>query len=85
MNRQQYEPQPERQTHPAQPAVLDELDRRKQELATVRENEQRLDEELRAERDAVAADEADLQQRIDQLLSSSPEEFVITFLQTEGE
>jgi ribosomal protein L9 len=80
--RRQYEESRDRQTVPATPAVLDEIEQRRR---AVEEEEQRRNAELEAARSAVAADEAALQDRIDQLLSSSPEEFVIRFIQTEGE
>jgi Pup-like protein len=81
---QQYAPPPERQI-PQAPGVLDELERRKREVAAEAEEERRRQAALASARSAVAAQEAELQERIDQLLSESPEDFVIRFLQTEGQ
>lgn len=82
---QEYAPQPGRQVPQGQPSVLDDLERRKRELAVEAEGERRREEALDADRRAVAAEEAALQDRIEELLSDSPEDFVIRFLQTEGQ
>jgi hypothetical protein len=81
---QQFVPEPARETH-AQPDVLSELERRRREVKADVAEEARREGELEAARGAVAADEAAVQDRIDELLSSSPEDFVIRFIQTEGQ
>jgi FtsZ-binding cell division protein ZapB len=82
---QRYALPPDRQSSQAQPDVLDQLDKRKEELAAEAAEERRQQAALDAARSEVAVQEAALQDRIDQLLSSSPEDFVIRFLQTEGQ
>jgi len=85
MAQQQFKRPGDEQALPARPNVLDELERRKEEVAGEREEEQRRDAALDAERNRVAEERTKLQERIDQLLSSSPEDFVIRFVQTEGQ
>jgi hypothetical protein len=77
--------QPTAQKPQTEQDVLDDIERRKQEVAAAEEEERRLHAQLDAERGSAAADEAAVQDRIDQLLSQSPVDFVMTFLQTEGQ
>lgn len=85
MMARQFDQEPERPVLQTQQNVLDELERRKEAIAAETAAEQQRLAEIDAARSAVAADETVLQDRIDQLLSSSPEDFVIRFLQTEGQ
>lgn len=67
------------------PSVLDELEKRRQEREADAEAEQRRKAELEAVRNDIATGEKEVQDRIDALLSASPEEFVMRFIQTEGQ
>ena len=83
---QQYAPPPDRQeSQTAQPDVLSQLEKRRRELAAEEEERRQQQETMDAARREVRAQEDVLQNQIDQLLSSSPEDFVIRFLQTEGQ
>lgn len=82
---QQYAPGPDAQPSQAHSEVLENLEKRKRELTAEAEEERRKQLALDAIRGEVLSQEAALQDRIDQLLSSSPEDFVIRFLQTEGQ
>ena len=78
-----YAPQPERPRQEADP--LEDLRKRRAERArgaAEAEAGQRTIEEARAE---VESTNQGLQREIEALLSSNPEEFVIRFLQTEGQ
>ncbi|GEM_PF-1386860 len=69
----------------AQPDLLAELEARQalhEQEAAERAAQQMAREQARAE---VEADMDALNSRIEQLLSANPEEFVIRFLQTEGQ
>lgn len=82
----QYAPQPDRRRQdPVNSDPLEDLRRRRAERereAAEAEAGQRAIEEARAE---VESMNQDLQREIEELLSSNPEEFVIRFLQTEGQ
>jgi len=67
------------------PSVLDEFEKRREEREADAEAEQRRKAELEAVRNDIATGEKEVQDRIDALLSASPEEFVMWFIQTEGQ
>lgn len=82
----QYAPQPDRRRQETAPSDrLEDLRKRRAEKereAADAEAGQRAIEEARSE---VESMNQDLQREIEELLSSNPEEFVIRFLQTEGQ
>lgn len=81
----QYERDTQRPAPPVERTVLDEIEERNRKVAADQAEEARRHAELDAQRNQVAADEAALQEGIDRVLSSSPEDFVMRFIQTEGQ